>query len=94
MYIDITTPLLLFQMSINISIKLFASLIKTKHQAVHVTTSDDFIQEAANDRHEKILLYDLQPQYIDDLFGLLIKWNRLCKHGKVASANRLASIIN
>jgi hypothetical protein len=33
----------------------FASLIKMKHQAVHVTTSDDFIQETANDRREKIL---------------------------------------
>jgi hypothetical protein len=53
--IDITTPLLSFQISINTSIKPFASLIKMKHQAVHVTTSDDFIQETANDRREKIL---------------------------------------
>jgi hypothetical protein len=129
----------------------FASLIKTKHQAVYVTTSNDFIQETANGRRKKILLYDLRPQYIDalryhlgvfdwsiitsrdydiqtmyDQFldvvkahmhmyipakiirvgkrdpdyvtpyvkALLIKRNRLRKHGKVADADRLAGIIN
>jgi hypothetical protein len=129
----------------------FASLIKTKHQAVYVTTSNDFIQETANGRRKKILLYDLRPQYIDalryhlgvfdwsiitsrdydiqtmyDQFldvvkahkhmyipakiirvgkrdpdyvthyvkALLIKRNRLRKHGKVADADRLASITN
>jgi hypothetical protein len=45
----------------------FASLKKTKHQAVYVTTSNGFIQETANGRHKKILLYDLRLQYIDAL---------------------------
>jgi hypothetical protein len=48
-------------------VDVFASLNKTKHQVVYVTTSNDFIQKTANGRRKQILFYDLQPQYIDAL---------------------------